>query len=111
MANTHVALYNLTTGEVLQLFARSASDDAASLASNGYLTVDGVVVATGIDVAEIGAVALDGPTADDVTAPPRCMEVDDPVTPTDTAYLTDVGVRDPLYFGDTDAEGLVPMAP
>lgn len=111
MANTHVALYDLTTGIVLQLFARAASDDAASVASNGYLTVDGVKVAEGIDGAAIGAVALAGPTADDVDAPPFAMEVDDPVAPTDTAYLTTVGARDAVYFGDTDTEGLIPMAP
>lgn len=111
MANTHVALFNLTTGAVLHLFARSASDDAASIATNGYLTVDGVVVAHGVDVAAVGAVAIDGPTANDVDAPPFCMVVDDPATPTDTAYLTTVGERDAIYFGDTDTEGLIPMAP
>lgn len=111
MANTHVALYDLTTGYVLQLFARSASDDAASVSSNGYLTVDGVKVAEGIDAAVVGAIALAGPTADDVDAPPFSIQVDDPVTPTDTAYLTTVGVRDAVYFGDTDSEGLIPMAP
>lgn len=111
MANTHVALFNLTTGSVIQMFARSASDDAADVATHGYLTVDGVVVAHGIDVAAVGAVALDGPTADDVAAPPLCIVVNDPGAPTDTAYLTVVGERDAVYFGDTDTEGLIPMAP
>lgn len=111
MANTHVALFNLTTGAVLHLFARTTSDDAVDIAANGFLTVDGVVVAAGVDVATVGAVALDGPTADDADAPPMTMEVDDPGTPTDTAYLTTIGVRDAVYFGDTDAEGLIPMAP
>jgi hypothetical protein len=110
MANTHVALYDLTTGIVLQLFERTSFDDSEDTATTGTLTVDSVLVAEGIDTAVIGAVALSGPTADDVAAPPFAMEVDSVVTPTDTAYLTTVGIRDPVYFGDTDTEGRVPMA-
>lgn len=111
MPTTHVALYDKTTGAVAQLFARTTSDDAADVATNGYLTIDGVVVAHGIDPVAMGAVALDTPTADDVTATPFAIVVDDPAMPTDTAYLTTVGERDAGYFGDTDSEGLIPMDP
>lgn len=110
MANTHVALYNLTTGAVACLYARSASDDAASVATNGFLTVDGVRVVEGIDVAIWGAIALDGPTAADATAPPFTMEMNSVVTPTDVIYLTVPGERDGFYFGDYEADGFTLMA-
>lgn len=105
MANTHVALYDLVTGAVIQVWARSASDDAADIATNGYLTVDSVVVCEGIDVTKIGAMAFDGPTADDATAPLLTMELDDVGTPTDIVYLTTPGARDGYYFDDYEADG------
>lgn len=109
--STHVALYKLDDGAVLQLFARATSDNIATLATDLHLDVDGVVVAAGVDVATIGAVALESPTADDVDAPPGTMWLDDIMAPGDVYFGAEIGSRDPTYFGDTDSKGDVLMEP
>lgn len=100
MAGTnYVVLYDSANivGDVIGMWLRASSDNLATYTVDGFLQVDGVTVALGLDTAQCVAVSVADPTAACLTAERRVVEVtfNGPVGAVDDVVERASGDRDP----------------
>lgn len=88
----YVVFYSNVSKEVFDSWLRATSDNIATFAADGFLSVDSVRVLEGIGSnTDLAAVLLTNPTDLDVTAPIGTHEVDNAASPTDVTQRIDSG--------------------
>ena len=76
--STYIVLYDndRVVGNVLGMWLRSTSDNVATYAADGKLTVDGVDVVVGLDDSKVAAFSQANPTAFSTLCEPMVLEVE-----------------------------------